>query len=160
MEGFELSASVALWRGDEVLFMKRSSGSFSGGGWFLPGGHVEAGERPAEAAVREVFEEAGIVLDAATLSPADVMTYDHDGGAAHCIIYNAVCPRDAELVLNDEHVVARWYTPAAFVARFNNPEFLREKGVPEDAITLAQEVARVVMGAARARGARPQLDSD
>jgi 8-oxo-dGTP pyrophosphatase MutT (NUDIX family) len=160
VERFELSAAVALWRGEEVLFMKRSAGSFSGGGWFLPGGHVEAGERPVDAAVREVFEEAGIVLDPAALSAADVMTYPHDGGTAHCIVYNALCPASAEPALNDEHVVARWYTPEAFVARFNDPAFLRERGVPEAAIALALEVARVVRGAARARGARLHAGSE
>ena len=30
------------------------------GMWVFPGGHVEKGESPAEAAVREVFEETGV----------------------------------------------------------------------------------------------------
>jgi 8-oxo-dGTP pyrophosphatase MutT (NUDIX family) len=153
VDRFELSAAVALWRGEEVLFMKRGSGSFSAGGWFLPGGHIEQGERPVDAAVREVFEETAIKLDPAALAAAEVMTYPHDGGTAHCIIYNAACPGGAEPTLNDEHVVARWYTPTAFIARFNDAAFLRERGVPEDGIALALEVARVLRGAVRARGA-------
>jgi 8-oxo-dGTP pyrophosphatase MutT (NUDIX family) len=31
------------------------------GAWTLPGGHLEPGEEPAEGAVRELLEEAGIV---------------------------------------------------------------------------------------------------
>jgi 8-oxo-dGTP pyrophosphatase MutT (NUDIX family) len=152
VQTFELTAAIALWRGDEVLVMKRAAG-FSSGGWFLPGGHVEAGERPAEAAVREMREETGIAVDATNLALADVMTYEHDGATAHCLVYNAACPAGAEAVLNNEHVVARWYTPAAFAARFLDAEMLRSKGAPEEAIVLALEVARVMAAAARARGA-------
>ena len=152
MDCYELSAAVAIWRGGEVLFMKRGAGSFSSGGWFLPGGHIEGIERPAEAAAREVWEETGIVLGAGALALADVMSYAHDSSTAHCLIYNAHCPEGAEPVLNDEHLVARWYTPEAFIARFNDAETLRAKGVTEAAIGLAAEVARVVRTAGRARG--------
>ncbi len=151
METFELIAAVALWRGEELLVMKRSMG-FSSGGWFLPGGHVEAGERPAAAAVRELHEETGIVLGEDALALADVMSYEHDGAMAHCLVYNAVCPAGAEPDLNEEHVVARWYEAEAFIARFMEAAALRSKGVPERAIELAAEVARTIRAAARARG--------
>ena len=156
MDTFELSAAVAIWRGDAVLFMKRGAG-FSSGGWFLPGGHVEGDERPDFAASREVLEESGIVLDPAALSLAEVMSYPREGATAHCLIYNALCPEGAEPVLNNEHVFARWYEPEAFIARFNDAEVLRAKGVPEPGIALAAEVARIVRGAARARGVRPPV---
>lgn len=31
--------------------------------WIIPAGHIEEGEKPEEAAVREVLEEAGVVAD-------------------------------------------------------------------------------------------------
>lgn len=37
--------------------------------WELPGGGVEAGETPAQTAVREVFEETGFVLDETDIGP-------------------------------------------------------------------------------------------
>lgn len=39
------------------------------------GGHIEPGETPAEAAVREVFEEAGVVLDEALLRRVGVIQF-------------------------------------------------------------------------------------
>ncbi len=133
--------------------MKRSGG-FGGGGWFLPGGHVEAGERPAESAARELMEEAGIVIDPSSLAIADVMSYGRDGVTAHSVIYNALCPPGADAVINDEHLVARWYEPEAAVARFFAPEMLRERGVSEASIALAGEVARTIRAAVFARGMR------
>jgi 8-oxo-dGTP pyrophosphatase MutT (NUDIX family) len=149
--GFELSASVALWRGRTVLLMKRTGG-VGAGGWFFPGGHVEEGERPAEAAAREVFEETGIALDPARLAIADVMSYAVGTATAHTIIYNALAPAGAEPVVNDEHFVARWYEPEAAIARFYDETRLRELNVHGEAIALATEVARVLRSAMRARG--------
>lgn len=152
MEGFELSAAIALWRGPELLLMKREASGFGGGGWFLPGGHLEGAERPAEAAVRELWEETGIVVPVEALALADVMSYQHGGATAHTLIYNAACPDGASPALNDEHVVARWYTPEAAVARFFDGAMLRARGVGEANIQLAQAVARVLLAASRARG--------
>ncbi len=149
-DGFELSAAVVLWRGDELLVMKRAGG-FSAGGWFLPGGHLGLGERPADAAARELREETGIEVDPASLRIVDVMTYDHDGTTAHCIIYNGECAGATECVVNEEHYVAKWMTPEAYIARFLDGERLRGLGVPEDGVALATEVTRVVRSAASGR---------
>lgn len=153
MTKFELSASVVLFRGAEILVMKRAGG-FSSGGWFFPGGHVEPGERPVDAAARETFEEAEITLDPATLTLVDVMSYEAGGATAHTIIYTAECPAGTECVINDEHQVARWMEPEAYIARFLDVEALRAKGVPEAAIALATEVARVTRTAASVAGSR------
>ena len=154
MDRYELTAAVAIWRGDELLLMKREAGAFGGGGWFLPGGHVEAGERPVEAAVREVHEETGLVLEGETLALADVMSYRHGGAMAHSLVYNGACPAGGSVTINAEHVVARWYTVEAAIARFFDPGMLRGRGISEANVVLAEEVARVLRAASRARGLR------
>ncbi len=151
---FELSASIVLWRGDEILVMKRAGG-FSAGGWFIPGGHVELGERPIESAARELFEEAAIAIEATSLQLVDIMSYEAGGGTAHTIIYNGECGPEIDAAINEEHLVYRWMTPGAYVARFLEEDMLRARGSGEPAITLANEVARVVRAAAAARGRQP-----
>lgn len=42
--------------------------------WFQPGGHIDEGEAPVEAAIREVFEETGVVCEPLneSLDPIDI----------------------------------------------------------------------------------------
>ena len=46
--------------------------------WFQPGGHIDEGELPFEAAIREVYEETGMVctLDSDDLHPIDVDVHE------------------------------------------------------------------------------------
>ena len=149
---FELSASVVLWRGEEILVMKRAGG-FSAGGWFIPGGHVEQGERPVESAARELFEEAGIAVDPDALALIDIMSYETGRGTAHTIIYNGSCADVIEAAINEEHIYHRWMTPEAYIARFLDESMLRGRDASQAAIDLANEVARVIRAAAASREA-------
>jgi len=151
MPNFELSASVVLWRGQELLVMKRGAGGFSAGGWFIPGGHVEQGERPTEACARELFEETGIGIQPEALTLIDVMSYETGKATAHTIIYSAPCAPEANPVINDEHVATRWMTAEAYIARFLDESMLRTRGLPEPAVALAVEVARIVRTAEAVR---------
>ena len=154
---FDLSASVVLFRGDDILVMKRGAGGFSAGGWFFPGGHVEAGERPVDACARELFEETEIALDASAFTLVDVMTFETGSTAsptAHTIIYTAECRAGMEAVINDEHLTTRWMVPTAYIARFLDGATLRTRGIPESAVVLAEEVARVTLAAAALRQAQ------
>lgn len=47
-------------RENRLLILKRSNEISSGGKWCFPGGKIEDGETPREAAVREVNEETGL----------------------------------------------------------------------------------------------------
>ncbi len=54
------AASVLLFRGNDVLLIKRAHGAMAGH-WSAPGGHVEAGETNIAAAARELHEETGLI---------------------------------------------------------------------------------------------------
>ena len=50
-------------RDNEVLLLKKSKGLFGQGKWNAPGGKILPNEEPQTCAVREVFEETGIIVE-------------------------------------------------------------------------------------------------
>ncbi|MEZ4278001.1 MAG: NUDIX domain-containing protein [Myxococcota bacterium] len=54
-----LSVSALVFRGHEILLMRRSDNGF----WSLPGGFVEIGESVSATALREVLEETGYTVE-------------------------------------------------------------------------------------------------
>jgi 8-oxo-dGTP pyrophosphatase MutT (NUDIX family) len=103
--------------GLEVLLVERNPDShFMGGAWVFPGGAVQEGDAGhADAALRELHEEAGIRLaspDRLTpfsrwITPAQVETrFD-------TVFFVAASPSDAEATVDGaECVDARWIRPA------------------------------------------------
>lgn len=110
---------------EKLLFIRHRKGVLKGR-WLPPGGHVDPGETPEEAAVREVKEETGqdaVLLDltphlARTLSPrtrriaAPMLVQVEDlGDHRHLdFVYVAVAPRPAPLVEEADQPAA-WFTP-------------------------------------------------
>ena len=58
--GPRVGAYAVCRRDDEILLSRMVFGSQ---GWMLPGGGIEHGEDPVDAAVREVFEETGYTVE-------------------------------------------------------------------------------------------------
>ncbi len=55
---------IGVLRADDALLMvQRAAGIAKGGFWCFPGGHVETGETPRIAVVRELHEELGIRVE-------------------------------------------------------------------------------------------------
>ena len=120
------AATVILLRGGdrslEVLLVKRNPDArFMGGAWVFPGGAVDAEEGEGDAAlraaaVREVAEEAGIVL----ASTAALVPYSRWITPAQVKIrfdtsfYLASTPPGAEPTVDGQEIVeSRWYEPKA-----------------------------------------------
>lgn len=143
MPRFVLSASVFLHRAGEILILKRAGG-YAGGGWFVPGGHIEFGETPLEAVVRETWEETAITLDPAAPRLVAVTTfYPSPEEQHHGFIYLADCPPEAECVLNEEHTGFRWVTPTYYCSRFLDTDRMRALGIDEALLLTTAETRRV-----------------
>jgi 8-oxo-dGTP pyrophosphatase MutT (NUDIX family) len=70
------SDNFVFWNG-KLLLIQRATDDTNANTWVVPGGHVDAGESHVDAAVRELQEETGLVVDnvvlAGTYSNDDVM---------------------------------------------------------------------------------------
>lgn len=75
---------IATDAGGRLLLVKHSYTP----GWYLPGGGVDAGETAAEAARRELREEAGIAFDG-PLALHGVFFNPKVGGRDHVVVYRA-----------------------------------------------------------------------
>lgn len=53
---------LLLRKGEKILLMRREGSGYYDGWYSVPAGHVEAGELPIDALVRETKEELGIIL--------------------------------------------------------------------------------------------------
>ena len=102
---------------DEKLLLVRENGA-----WALPGGWVDVGESPSEAAVREVLEESGYETRAVKLlALLDLDRHSDEPHAWH--IWNAIIL--CELVNSDQQLLRGETDEASFVGRDAVPQHLR-----------------------------------
>jgi ADP-ribose pyrophosphatase YjhB (NUDIX family) len=74
-----LGASIAVFKGDAVLLVERGLAPRRGL-WSLPGGSIEEGESPSDAALRELKEETGIEAEIeGLLDTVEFVASDADG---------------------------------------------------------------------------------
>jgi 8-oxo-dGTP diphosphatase len=100
-------------RDGAILLIRRRAGVFLGGTWELPGGTVEPGEPPEDAAVRETAEETGLTVRVTgERSRHDRMDVEGKPMRIHAYTYDVVEDGRADVVLNpqehDDHV---WLEP-------------------------------------------------
>ena len=107
------SVLVALKRDDLILLLHRLGDDAWGGLWTWPGGKVEPGESPADAAMREVREEIGWHIHEPALLASRTVTA-RSGATRTFHLCMAQAP-DEEPVLNDEHDAWEWVPPERFL---------------------------------------------
>ncbi len=83
----KVAAAALVEKDGRVLLVRRVNEPFRGL-WTLPAGFIDAGEDPAQAAVRECMEETG--LEVRVLHVLDVVAgREHERGADFVIVYRA-----------------------------------------------------------------------
>jgi 8-oxo-dGTP pyrophosphatase MutT (NUDIX family) len=118
----------------ECLVLRRAAGGRCPGSWETVHGHIEAGERPAEAAARELEEETGLLpLRLYNVSRVESFYQHRLDEVALVPVFAAFASPDAPVRLGSEHDGYEWLTPAAAESRFVWP---RERRALEDILTL------------------------
>ncbi len=109
---------AAGWR---VLVLQRTANTRCPGAWEIVHGHIEPGEEPAEAAIREVREETG--LSVARLYNLRVQPfYLHKARVVQlAIVFVAFVDEPALLVTGGEHDRGEWLSVEAALGRFGFP---------------------------------------
>lgn len=81
--------------------------------WLQPGGHIEEGEEAWQCALREVFEETGIQIEIASLTPLIVKEYHTPIGIQIDYQFLGI-PLNTDIVFNEEAKEARWIRKEEF----------------------------------------------
>jgi ADP-ribose pyrophosphatase YjhB (NUDIX family) len=126
----KLDVRGVVFRDGEILLVRED------GAWSLPGGWVDVGESPSEAAVREVLEESGFETRAVKLlALIDRDRHDYEPHAWHIWKAIVLC----ELAGGERQPLRSETDEAAFFARDALPEPLRSGAVTRVLIERAFE---------------------
>ncbi len=81
-----------------------------GHGWSVPGGLLNRNETPVVAAARELFEESGVRVDPADLTPMNPNVLVHSAGRWIDCVFSAYVPGDTEFTVDGGEVLeASWF---------------------------------------------------
>jgi 8-oxo-dGTP diphosphatase len=105
---YPLGSVVYAERDGKILLLKRVSDAGFGGQWFLPGGAVDPGEGPEEAAIRELREESGLEVAGELELVGAYLCYIY-GRDTLLLSYRSEVTGEVEI--SDEHDGAQWVDP-------------------------------------------------
>jgi 8-oxo-dGTP pyrophosphatase MutT (NUDIX family) len=118
--------------GWETLLLQRAEGTRCTGAWEAVHGHIEEGESPPDAAVRELREETGLEVGRLynlTVAPF----YLHKPDVVMLAVAFVAFPRDGEITLGAEHARYEWLPVEAASKRMAWP---RSRSALADALAL------------------------
>ena len=130
-EGFVAAVSVAVFRGDRVLVLRRAANADAAPGvWETVSGRIERGEDPLDTAQREVAEETAIEVEVHE-RPIDSYVAARGDQPMIVVVYRAEW-RAGEVKRSDEHDEHAWL----------RIDELEARGVPARLVTAIEAAAR------------------
>ncbi|WP_353265447.1 NUDIX domain-containing protein [Gemmatimonas sp.] len=105
----------------QVLAMRRAAGTRCTGAWEIVHGRIERGERPGQAARREVQEETGLTperLYSITVNPFYLHRFD---SVQLAVVFAAVVDGSVPITTGAEHDAWEWLSPADAMDRLAWP---------------------------------------
>lgn len=98
-------ALVALWHDGKILLVRNSYHHY----YSLPGGYVRPGERGVETAIRELREEIGLELDAASLHLALDLRHIWENKREHLELFWLECDQAPAVEVDRREVISAEY---------------------------------------------------
>src|SRR6056297_3362562 len=87
---FPVIVHLLIVSGARLLLLRRSGTGLYDGCWAPPGGHVEAGETPVAAVLRETREEVGFEIDVGQVRPVGLVHFSNGGGGFNLLFAAAL----------------------------------------------------------------------
>ncbi len=104
----KLAVAVVIERDGCILLGKRAAWTRAPGAWSFPAGFVERGEVVETAAIREVVEETGLLVE---LGPI-LGVFSESGETVILLVYPAIS-FTGDPVAGDDLTELRWFSPAS-----------------------------------------------
>jgi 8-oxo-dGTP pyrophosphatase MutT (NUDIX family) len=118
------------WR---VLVMQRAKGTRCPGSWETVHGHIEPGETPEQAAVRETREEAGLSIERLYNVTVQSFYLHRINTVELAVVFAAFVAEPGDVTLDAEHTVHEWLPLEIARKRFTWP---RSRAALDDIVEL------------------------
>lgn len=138
LDRYALSTVIYAERPDgTILLMKRAEGSAMAGHYFMPGGLVDPGENPYEAAVRELKEESGLDFSGpmTMVGCYPMWVYGQD-----MLQLTFRGPVVGEVVQSHEHTDHQWADPEEMTGLFTREVIAELAGGNEQVVQLLTSI--------------------
>jgi len=110
--GFRAVGCFVECKGDILLLLRAKDRKIEPGKWGCPAGRVEKNETPEIAMLRELKEEAGIVIAGNQLLFHSLLYVDYPQCSFEYSLFRCCFPFELEISLSFEHVAHTWIPPA------------------------------------------------